>query len=82
MCASVLIVKFLQSSKKREVLASVPSRAFSCAEILAALYFHHPRDDPSVRWPNRDRLLFSKGHACVALYLRLRTTGSSRSPSC
>ena len=63
--------------KARGARVSVPSRAFSCAEILAALYFHHPRDDPSAHWPDRDRLLFSKGHACVALYLRLRTAGSS-----
>jgi transketolase len=43
--------------------------AFSVAEILAAFYFHHLRIDPSrPDWPKRDRLLFSKGHACAMLY--------------
>lgn len=43
--------------------------AFSCAEILTALYFQHMRVDPAnPQWPQRDRLLFSKGHACAMLY--------------
>ncbi|MGQ9787250.1 MAG: transketolase [Anaerolineae bacterium] len=43
--------------------------AFSVAEILTALFFHHLRLDPSrPDWPERDRLLFSKGHACAMLY--------------
>jgi len=50
--------------------------AFSCAEIIAALYFHHLRLDPSrPDWPERDRLLFSKGHACAMLYAALAERG-------
>jgi transketolase len=50
--------------------------AFSVAEILAALYFHHLRLDPArPDWPERDRLLFSKGHACAALYNALAYRG-------
>jgi len=50
--------------------------AFSCAEILAALYFHHLRIDPArPDWPARDRLLFSKGHACAMLYTCLAHRG-------
>lgn len=50
--------------------------AFSVAEILAALYFHHLRVDPArPDWPERDRLLFSKGHACAALYSALARRG-------
>jgi transketolase len=50
--------------------------AFSAADILAALYFHHLRVDPSrPDWPERDRLLFSKGHACAALYAALAYRG-------
>lgn len=50
--------------------------AFSCAELLAALYFHHLRIDPErPDWPDRDRLLFSKGHACAALYAALAQRG-------
>jgi transketolase len=50
--------------------------AFSVAEILSALYFHHLRIDPQrPEWPERDRLLFSKGHACAALYAALAFRG-------
>lgn len=50
--------------------------AFSAAEILASLYFHHLRIDPSrPDWAERDRLLFSKGHACAMLYTALAHRG-------
>lgn len=43
--------------------------AFSCAEILATLYYgvmNLHRGEPD--WPDRDRFMFGKGHAAVALY--------------
>ena len=50
--------------------------AFSVAEILTSLYFHHLRVDPErPHWPDRDRLLFSKGHACAMLYTCLAHRG-------
>jgi transketolase len=50
--------------------------AFSIAEILTALYFHHLRVDPAApSWPDRDRLVFSKGHACAMLYTVLAHRG-------
>jgi transketolase len=50
--------------------------AFSVAEILTSLYFHHLRLDPSrPDWPARDRLLFSKGHACAMLYTVMANRG-------
>ena len=50
--------------------------AFSAAEILTALYFHHMRIDPArPDWQGRDRLLFSKGHACALLYTVLAHRG-------
>ena len=50
--------------------------AFSVAEILTCLYFHHMRVDPAVpKWPDRDRLVFSKGHACAMLYTVLAHRG-------
>ena len=50
--------------------------AFSIAEVLACLYFHHLRIDPkNPTWPDRDRLLFSKGHACAMLYSMLAHRG-------
>jgi transketolase len=50
--------------------------AFSAAEILTALYFHHLRLDPAQpHWEDRDRLIFSKGHACAMLYACLAHRG-------
>jgi transketolase len=50
--------------------------AFSAAEILAALYFHHLKIDPArPDWAERDRFLFSKGHACAVLYAALAYRG-------
>lgn len=50
--------------------------AFSVAEIIASLYFHHLRLDPdNPEWPGRDRLLFSKGHACAMLYTAMAYRG-------
>jgi len=50
--------------------------AFSAAEIVASLYFHHMRIDPTrPDWPERDRFLFSKGHACAVLYAALAHRG-------
>jgi len=50
--------------------------AFSAAEILTALYFHQLRIDPAnPAWEDRDRLVFSKGHACAMLYTVLAHRG-------
>jgi transketolase len=46
------------------------SSTFSCAEILATLYYGDvlrlKRGEPD--WPDRDRFLLGKGHAAVGLY--------------
>ena len=50
--------------------------AFSIAEILTCLYFHQLRIDPAdPGWRDRDRLVFSKGHACAMLYTCLAHRG-------
>lgn len=50
--------------------------AFSAAEIVASLYFHHLHIDPEQPdWADRDRFLFSKGHACAMLYSALAYRG-------
>ena len=50
--------------------------AFSIAEVLTALYFHQLRVDSSrPGWEDRDRLVFSKGHACAMLYTVLAHRG-------
>ncbi|OXM72464.1 MULTISPECIES: transketolase [Amycolatopsis] len=49
---------------------------FSCAEILATLYYgvmRLKRGEPD--WPERDRFLFGKGHAAATLYPLLADWG-------
>jgi transketolase len=48
---------------------------FSAAEILSVLYYHvmQLRDDP--QWPDRDRLILSKGHVAVGVYPILAEKG-------
>jgi transketolase len=48
----------------------------SIADILAATYGKALRFDPrKPDWPDRDRLLLSKGHGCAALYAALAESG-------
>ncbi|HNO12174.1 MAG TPA: transketolase, partial [bacterium] len=50
--------------------------AFSMADILAVLYGGVMNVNPkNPRWPERDRFLLSKGHACSALYAALALRG-------
>ncbi len=50
--------------------------AFSLVEILRVLYDDILRIDPSrPDWPQRDRLILSKGHGCMALYVMLAERG-------
>jgi transketolase len=50
--------------------------AFSAAEIVASLYWHHLRVDPQdPAWDERDRFLLSKGHASALLYAALARRG-------
>lgn len=52
------------------------SSTFSCAEILAALYYAQMRIEPSEpKWPDRDRFVMSKGHAAIGLYPVLADLG-------
>ena len=49
---------------------------FSCAEIIATLYYHTLRlrpDDPD--WPDRDRFLLGKGHVATGLWPVLADLG-------
>ena len=53
-----------------------PGGSLSELEILIALYFHAMQHDPSEpRWPDRDRLVLSKGHASPGLYAVLARAG-------
>ena len=49
---------------------------FSIADLLAVLYARVLRVDPEQPdWPDRDRLILSKGHGCAALYATLANRG-------
>ncbi len=53
-----------------------PGGALSLAEVLSVLYFKQMRVDPKdPSWPDRDRLVLSKGHASAALYAALAMRG-------
>lgn len=44
----------------------------SIADIVSVLYFHKMRHNPKEpKWPDRDRLILSKGHAALAQYAAL-----------
>lgn len=53
-----------------------PGGSLSAADVIACLYFHHLRHDPKrPGWPERDRFVLSKGHACPILYAALAECG-------
>ncbi len=50
--------------------------ALSSTDVLVALYFHVLRFDAKrLDWPDRDRLVMSKGHCCAAMYACLARLG-------
>ncbi len=53
-----------------------PGGSLSAADFFAALYFAELRHDPkNPKWPDRDRVFLSKGHACPVLYAALAESG-------
>ena len=53
-----------------------PGGAFSCVDMLIALYFSVMDIDPKrTLWDKRDRFILSKGHSSVALYSVLSLRG-------
>jgi transketolase len=56
--------------------AGHPGGSLSAAEIMTALYFYKLRVDPArPDWPDRDRMIMSKGHASAVLYAALARRG-------
>ena len=53
-----------------------PGGSLSSTDIVTALYFHFLRVDPqNPGWPDRDRFVLSKGHACPVWYSALAERG-------
>jgi transketolase len=56
--------------------AGHPGGSLSATDIVTALYFRLMRIDPAnPRWPDRDRFILSKGHACPVWYAALAERG-------
>ena len=68
---------------RRDILLSIaeagsghPGGSLSEVEVLASLYYRVLRHDPrNPSWPERDRFILSKGHACPGLYAVLAHRG-------
>jgi transketolase len=68
---------------RRDILAMIhaahsghPGGSLSAADFVTALYFHFLRIDPArPDWPDRDRFILSKGHACPVWYATLARRG-------
>ena len=53
-----------------------PGGSFSMAEIMGCIYHKYLRHDPKdPLWPDRDRLVLSKGHASPGLFSNLAVAG-------
>ena len=53
-----------------------PGGSLSATDIVTALYFKVMRHDPkNPKWPDRDRLVLSKGHGAPAIYAALSHAG-------
>ena len=58
-----------------------PGPAMSIADIVTVLYFDEMRVRPEEpQWPDRDRFVISKGHACPILYAALDAKGYFGAP--
>jgi transketolase len=59
-----------------EANAGHPGGSLSAADIVTALYFRVMNIDPlNPDWPDRDRFILSKGHACPVWYAALAERG-------
>jgi transketolase len=56
--------------------AGHPGGSLSATDVVTALYFRLMRVDPkNPQWPDRDRFILSKGHACPVWYAALAERG-------
>jgi transketolase len=80
------LIEYLQKQAatiRKDLLAMIfaaqsghPGGSLSAADIMTALYFHFMDVRPEKPdWPDRDRLILSKGHACPVWYSCLAERG-------
>lgn len=79
------VARLKEQAKKvrKEILTMIhtaqsghPGGSLSATDIMTALYFDELNLDPqNPKWPDRDRLVLSKGHVCPVLYTCLAMKG-------
>ncbi|MCP4164846.1 MAG: transketolase [Chloroflexi bacterium] len=80
---SVDELKLMATTIRRDIIDMVyeaqaghPGGSLSATDIVTALYFRLMRIDPkNPHWPDRDRFILSKGHACPVWYAALAERG-------
>ncbi|MBZ5576623.1 MAG: transketolase [Acidobacteriia bacterium] len=80
---SVAELQALAKVIRREIIEMIgtagsghPGGSLSAVEIVVQLYFDFMRIDPqNPKWPDRDRFILSKGHACPVLYAAMAEAG-------
>ena len=69
-------IRFRLISMSHQAQSAHLAGALSCVDLLVALYWRILKIDPAnPSSPDRDRLIFSKGHAVSALYVTLAKRG-------
>lgn len=80
---SIAELKAMAQTIRRDIITMIhaaqaghPGGSLSAADIVTALYFRIMRIDPTnPQWPDRDRFILSKGHACPVWYAALAERG-------
>jgi len=80
---SVEELKTMAATIRRDIIEMIhaagsghPGGSLSATDIVTALYFRVMRIDPqNPDWPDRDRFILSKGHACPVWYAALAERG-------
>lgn len=68
-------LRFLSADMVQKANSGHPGAAMGLADILAVLSFHLRHNPKNPAWLNRDRLVFSGGHASALLYSFLHLSG-------
>jgi transketolase len=80
---SIEELKVMAGAVRRDIIEMIttagsghPGGSLSATDVVTALYFRLMRLDPkNPDWPDRDRFILSKGHACPVWYAALAERG-------
>ena len=81
--SNVAELQAIAKQMRREIVEMItdaksghPGGSLSAVEIVVTLFFDVMRHDPAnPKWPDRDRFILSKGHACPVLYTVMAECG-------